>query len=110
MLQSSLNPGLLFQRCSSAYVARLPVKCRTVSSAERQYVPRKSTSTPSTSKIRIGGEGRFLGGVKKLWEKKQGSVATGRQGQVFEVIASSLDEYRLTRHVAALVGRTRMGA
>src|SRR6266851_10459152 len=60
MLQSSLKPGLLFQRCSSAYVTRLPVIWRTVSSAERQYVPRTSTSTPSTSKIRICGRGNFF--------------------------------------------------
>src|SRR5258708_35968089 len=60
MLQSSLKPGLLFQRCSSAYVTRLPVMYRTVSSAERQYVPRTSTSTPSTSKIRICGRGNFF--------------------------------------------------
>src|SRR6267142_4835708 len=60
MLQSSLKPGLLFQRCNSAYVTRLPVIWRTVSSAERQYVPRTSTSTPSTSKIRICGRGVFF--------------------------------------------------
>src|SRR6266851_10241241 len=55
MAQSSLKPGLLFQPCSSAQVTRLPVRWRTVSSAERQYVPLTSTSTPSTSKIRICG-------------------------------------------------------
>src|SRR6266849_8859213 len=60
MLQSSLKPGLLFQRCSSAYVTRLPVMYRTVSSAERQYVPRTSTRTPSTSKIRICGRGNLF--------------------------------------------------
>src|ERR1700687_4418918 len=60
MPQSSLKPGLLFQRCNSAYVTRLPVIWRTVSSAERQYVPRTSTSTPSTSKIRICGRGVFF--------------------------------------------------
>src|SRR2546430_4690109 len=60
MLQSSLKPGLLFHRCSSAYVTRFPVRCRTVSSADRQYVPRTSTSTPSTSKIRIFGRGCFF--------------------------------------------------
>src|SRR6267143_6484807 len=60
MLQSSLKPGLLFQRCNSSYVTRLPVIWRTVSSAERQYVPRTSTSTPSTSKIRICGRGVFF--------------------------------------------------
>src|SRR5262249_53891595 len=47
---------LLFQRCSSAWVTRFPVRYRTVSSAVRQYVCRTSTSTPSTSKIRISGE------------------------------------------------------
>src|SRR3989442_9696765 len=55
MAQSSLKPALLFQPCSSAQVTRLPVRWRTVSSAERQYVPLTSTSTPSTSKIRICG-------------------------------------------------------
>src|ERR1700704_4118056 len=60
MLQSSLKPGLAFQRCNSAYVTRLPVIWRTVSSAERQYVPRTSTSTPSTSKIRICGRSVFF--------------------------------------------------
>src|SRR6267143_3201804 len=60
MLQSSLKPGLLFQRCNSSYVTRLPVIWRTVSSAERQYVPRTSTSTPSTSKISISGRSFFF--------------------------------------------------
>src|SRR4029077_5163606 len=81
MLQSSLKPGLLFQRCSSAYVTRLPVMWRTVSSADRQYVPRTSTSTPSTSKIRISVKERFLAEVTQILEQKQGSVATwGKKG------------------------------
>src|SRR6267143_2746727 len=60
MLQSSLKPGLLFQRCNSSYVTRLPVIWRTVSSAERQYVPRTSTSTPSTAKTKISGRSFFF--------------------------------------------------
>src|SRR5277367_732079 len=55
IFQSSLYPGLLFHLCNSAYVTRFPVKYCTVSSADRQYVPRTSTSTPSTSKIKISG-------------------------------------------------------
>src|SRR5438876_12118736 len=78
MLQSSLKPGLLFQRCSSAYVTRFPVMCRTVSSAERQYVPRTSTSTPSTSKIRISVGERFFAAVTQVLEQKQLGVATRR--------------------------------
>src|SRR5436309_13850722 len=76
MLQSSLKPGLLFQRCSSAYVTRLPVIWRTVSSAERQYVPRTSTSTPSTSKIRISVGESFFAAVTETLEQKERSVAT----------------------------------
>src|ERR1700730_2286096 len=60
MLQSSLWPGLLFHACNSAYVTRFPLRWRTVSSADRQYVPRTSISTPSMSKIRICGSKRFL--------------------------------------------------
>src|SRR6266404_949800 len=70
MLQSSLKPGLLFQRCSSAYVTRFPVICRTVSSADLQYVPRTSTSTPSTSKIRIFIARSFLAAVTETLEQK----------------------------------------
>src|SRR5256886_68622 len=81
MLQSSLKPGLLFQRCSSAYVTRFPVMCRTVSSAERQYVPRTSTSTPSTSKIRISVGERFFAAVTQVLEQKQLGVATRRLQQ-----------------------------
>src|SRR5580704_1682620 len=61
MRQSSLCPGLLFQVCSSAYVTRFPLRWRTVSSADRQYVPRTSMSTPSISKIKIWGCKRFAG-------------------------------------------------
>src|SRR6267142_2848388 len=81
MLQSSLKPGLLFQRCNSSYVTRLPVMWRTVSSAERQYVPRTSTSTPSTSKIRISVGGRFFAAGTKILEQKHRSVATQGQDQ-----------------------------
>src|SRR5258708_24090363 len=82
MLQSSLKPGLLFQRCNSAYVTRLPVIWRTVWSAERQYVPRTSTSTPSTSKIRICVGACFLAAGTEILEQKQGSGATWCQEQL----------------------------
>src|SRR5437899_3341851 len=81
MLQSSLKPGLLFHRCSSAYVTRFPVMCRTVSSADRQYVPRTSTSTPSTSKTRIFVGGRFFAAVTQLLEQKRVGVTTPCQEQ-----------------------------
>src|SRR6266850_303755 len=54
---------------------------RTVSSAERQYVPRTSTSTPSTSKIRISVGGRFFAAGTKILEQKHRSVATQGQDQ-----------------------------
>src|SRR5690349_16268827 len=76
MFQSSLKPGLLFQRCNSAYVARFPVRYRTVSRADRQYVPRTSTSTPSTSKIRILGCNFVLAEATESLEQKQHGVAT----------------------------------
>src|SRR5436189_5981989 len=90
MLQSSLKPGLLFQRCSSAYVTRCPVMCRTVSRAERQYVPRTSTSTPSTSKIRTSVGERVLAAGTQVLEQKQPSVATRRQQQQMETRAARL--------------------
>src|SRR5208337_2512035 len=55
MVQSSLLPGMRFHSRNSAHVGFLPVRCWMVCSPERQYVSRTSTSTPSTSKIRILG-------------------------------------------------------
>src|SRR5436305_11764663 len=46
---------MLFQTCSCAYVTRLPLRNRTDSNPERQYVPRTSINTPSMSNIRILG-------------------------------------------------------
>src|SRR6266852_7131666 len=50
-------PGLFFHLESSAHVTRFPVTNRMVSIAERKKLSRTSTSTPSTSKIKISGIG-----------------------------------------------------
>src|SRR5258708_2362009 len=58
---------------------------RTVSSADRQYVPRTSTSTPSTSKIRILVGVRFFAAVTQSLEQKGRGVATRQKPQALAV-------------------------
>src|SRR5580700_6031345 len=76
MLQSSLLPGLLFHLCSSAQESRFPVRKRIVSSPESQYERRTSTSTPSTSKMRILGSAIFFAAVTEELEQKIPPSAT----------------------------------
>src|SRR5579863_2844410 len=69
---------MAFHLCSSRQVARLPVRNVSVSSADSQNDSRTSTSTPSTSKIKIFGSEILFAAPTQELEQKNSSSANPR--------------------------------
>src|SRR6478672_5862398 len=78
MLQSSLFPGLFFHLYSSAHVTPFPVRNRIVSSADRQKLCRTSTSTPSTSNIKIFGIRSSRSRLRNVGKHPRGRIEESR--------------------------------